>query len=114
MEKPASTSVFVAKIALAAGLLMALAGVAGSQLAPKMPLSEVLLYSGALVLCLFALLVVAAVISLTVYQAVLRMGGTDPQWFWFRSEPPGLVALRAQAKDSAANDAQPHGTPISR
>ncbi len=107
MEKPASTSVFVAKIALAASLLMALAGVAGSQLAPKMPLSEVLLYSGALVLCLFALLVVAAVISLTVYQAVLRMGGTDPQWFWFRSEPPGLLGLRAQAKDRADKHAQP-------
>ncbi len=106
MEKPAPTPVFVAKIAVAAVVLVTLAGVAGSQLAPKMPLTEVLLYSGALVLGLFALLVVAVVVTLTVYQAVLRMGGTDPQWFWFRSEPPGLVALRAQAKVKAANDAQ--------
>jgi hypothetical protein len=108
MKKPSSNSIFVAKIVLAAILLVALAGVAGSQLAPKMALEQVLLYSGALVLCLFALLVIAAVVSLTVYQAVLRMGGTDPQWFWFRSEPPGLVALRAQAKDRAATNAQPH------
>jgi hypothetical protein len=107
MEKPASKSVFVAKIALAAILLMALIGVAASQLAPKMALFDVLLYSGALVLGLLALLLVGTVVSLTVSQAVLRMGGTDPQWFWFRSEPPGLVALRAQAKDSVTDDAQP-------
>ena len=107
MEKPASKSVFVAKIALAAILLTALAGVAGTQLAPEKPLFDALLFSGALVLILFALLLGATMVSLTVRQAILRMGGTDPQWFWFRSEPPGLVALRSQAKDSAANDAQP-------
>jgi hypothetical protein len=106
MEKPASKSVFVAKIALAAILLTALAGVAGAQLAPEKPLFDALLFSGALVLILFALLLGATMVALTVRQAILRMGGTDPQWFWFRSEPPGLVALRAQAKNSAANDAQ--------
>jgi hypothetical protein len=111
MKIPAFNLIFLAKIALATGLLMALAGVAGSQLAPKMRLIDVLLYSGALMLGLFALLVVVAVVSLTVYQLVLRWGGTDPQWFWFRSEPPGLVALRAQAKGMAAKDkasADPH------
>jgi hypothetical protein len=107
MKKSAFNFAFLARIALAAGLLLALAGVAGSQLAPKMPLIDVLLFSGALVLCLFALLVVIAVVSLTVYQLVLRWGGTDPQWFWFRSEPPGLVGLREQAKDRAANNAHP-------
>jgi hypothetical protein len=106
MEKPTSNFFFVVKIALAAVLLMALAGVAGSQLAPKKPLLDVLLYSGTLVLILFVLLLGATIVSLTVRQAILRMGGTDPQWFWFRSEPPGLVALRAQAKVMAANDAQ--------
>ena len=107
MDMPTSKSVMVAKITLAALLLMALAGVAGSHLAPKMALLDVLLYSGVLVIGLLALLLVGTLVSLTVSQAVLRMGGTDPQWFWFRSEPPGLVALRAQAKDNAASDAQP-------
>ncbi len=108
MEKPVSPVVFAAKIAVAAMLLMVLAGVAGSQLAPKMALVDVLLYSVALVLGLLALLVVASVVSLTVYQAVLRMGGTDPQWFWFGSEPPGLVQLRNRAKTLAAHRKQPH------
>ena len=108
MEKPVSPVVFAAKIAVAVILLMVLAGVAGSHLAPKMALVDVLLYSGALVLGLLALLVVASVVSLTVYQAVLRMGGTDPQWFWFRNEPPGLVQLRRQAKALAAHGKQPH------
>ena len=35
---------------------------------------------------------------LTFYQFILRNGGTDPQWFWFSSEPRGLVALREQSK----------------
>ena len=108
MEKSTSNPVFVAKLVLAAILLMALAGVAGSQMAPKMALFDVLLYSGALALGLFALLLVVSVVSLTLYQFILRKGGTDPQWLWFRSEPPGLVALRAQSKDRAAQDAQPH------
>jgi hypothetical protein len=72
-----------------------------------MAFADVMLYSGALVLGLLALLIVVTVVSLTVYQAVLRWGGTDPQWFWFRSEPPGLVGLRAQAKDRADKHAQP-------
>ncbi len=108
MEKPVSPVVFAAKIAVAAMLLMLLAGVAGSQLAPKMALAEELLFGGVLVLGLLALLVVASGVSLTVYQAVLRMGGTDPQWFWFRNEPPGLVQLRSQAKALAAQGKQPH------
>jgi hypothetical protein len=107
MEKRAFNVQLLGKIALAAVLLMALAGVAGSQLAPKMAFADVMLYSGALVLGLLALLIVVTVVSLTVYQAVLRWGGTDPQWFWFRSEPPGLVGLRAQAKDRADKHAQP-------
>ena len=52
------------------------------------------------------IVVVGAVVSLTVSQFVLRHGGTDVQWFWFRSEPQGLVQLRAQAKALAAQQGQ--------
>ncbi len=107
MRQPFVNSIFLAKTALATVLLLALAAVAGSQLAPKMALLDVLLYSAVLVLGLFALLLVATVVMLTVYQAVLRWGGTDPQWFWFRSEPPGLAALRGHGKATPPKDAQP-------
>ena len=88
----------IGKVLLATLLLSALAGVAGSQIAPKMPLSGVLFYSALLALGLVAALVLAVVVFGTFNQFILRHGGTDPQWFWYRSEPPGLVQLREQAK----------------
>lgn len=33
-------------------------------------------------------------IYLNVYQWALRKGGTDTAWFWFNSEPKGLMAMR--------------------
>lgn len=92
------------KILLAMLLLAALAGVAGSQLAPKVPLLTVLFYSALGVLGIGALVLAATVVTLTVYQWVLRKGGTDPQWFWFSGEPPGLQKLRAEAKAQARQD----------
>ena len=89
-----------AKVLLAAMLLSLLAGVAGSQLAPKLPLHLVLLYSALGVAALFALLALAIVARLTFVQFIMRKGGTDPQWLWFQAEPPGLVELRRQARES--------------
>ena len=86
------------KILLAGLFLTALAGVAGSHLAPKLPLLTVLFYSALGVLAAGALLLVVAVLSLTISQWVLRNGGTDAQWFWFSGEPPGLQQLRAEAR----------------
>ena len=91
-----------AKALLAAVLLSLLAGVAGSQLAPKIPLHLVLLYSAAGAVALFALLIFATVATLTLVQFILRKGGTDPQWFWFPAEPPGLAHLREQARQVKA------------
>ena len=86
------------KALLAIVMLAALAGVAGSQLAPDLPLPAVLLNCaiGAAILLVF--LVFAAVLSLTFNQFILRHGGTDADWFWFKGEPPGLERQRAQLK----------------
>ncbi len=92
------------KILFAILLLAALAVVAGSQLAPKVPLPMVLLYSAMGVVAIAALLVVAIIVFATVSQWVLRKGGTDPQWFWFSGEPPGLQNLRAKAQAQAHKD----------
>jgi hypothetical protein len=43
-------------------------------------------------------LVGLSVIYLNVYQWVLRKGGTDPSWFWFNSEPKGLMAVREKLR----------------
>ena len=92
-----------AKALLATVLLTVLAGVAGSQLTPKVPLHLVLLYSVVGAAALFALLILATVATLTLVQFIMRKGGTDPQWFWFPAEPPGLVQLRKQAHETKAN-----------
>lgn len=92
------------KILFAILLLAALAVVAGTQLAPKVPLPMVLLYSALGAMAIAALLVVAIIVFATVSQWVLRKGGTDPQWFWFSGEPPGLKKLRAEAQTQAHKD----------
>jgi hypothetical protein len=79
-------------------LMSALVSVTGSQLAPNVPLPTVFLYGALCVLLIGALALAAAVVSATVSQGVLRNGGTDPQWFWFSGEPPGLENLRVEAK----------------
>ena len=86
------------KSLLAIVLLSGLVGVAGSQLAPGVPLLTVLLKCAIGAAVLFAVLVFAAILSLTFNQFILRHGGTDPMWFWFKGEPPGLERLRAQLK----------------
>lgn len=90
------TWIFVAKILLAVLLLSALAAVVGADLAPRLPLRTVLLYSFGGALALLGMLVVGLVFSLTFSQFILRIGGTDVQWFWFDREPQGLVHLREE------------------
>jgi glycopeptide antibiotics resistance protein len=87
-------SVFVGKLMLAAVAILAIVGLAASELAPALPFGQLLLYCAAGLAALFALLVVAAVCSLQFSQFILRIGGTDAQWFWFSSETKGLMSLR--------------------
>lgn len=43
---------------------------------------------------LMLLLVVNTAISTWVNQWILRKGGTDTQWLWFPSDPPGVQGAR--------------------
>lgn len=97
-----------AKALLATILLSALAGLAGVQIAPQVPLHMVLLHSAAGAVLVLTVLVIATVAVLTLTQFILRKGGTDPQWFWFSAEPPGLVQLRQQAVRGTASKAAEH------
>jgi hypothetical protein len=95
-KKPSLSVVVRAMTATVA--VAALAVFAASRLAPRIPLPILLVYTALAGLALFAVLTVATIAWLTVMQWTLRKGGTDPQWFWFRAEPPGLVELRAEAR----------------
>ena len=86
------------KAVLAIVMLAALAGVAGSQIAPHVPLQTVLLYCVIGAAILFAVLVFAAIVMLMFNQFILRHGGTDPTWYWFKGDPPGLEKQREQLK----------------
>lgn len=82
------------KLLICAVLLIALVAFAAHSMAPQMSYALIFAYA----LLGFSLLGIALVglslIYLSIYQWVLRKGGTDPAWFWFNSEPKGLVALR--------------------
>lgn len=101
MKSQTSKAPLVVRIVVAVVLLLGLLAVAGADLAPTVPRPLFLGYAALVGLALVAIVVVAAVGSLTVLQFVLRHGGTDPQWFWFGSEPRGLRNLRLQANELA-------------
>lgn len=94
MPYPRFNQYLFVKSLVAAAALAALAGVAGTQLVPDLPLSSVLLYSAFGAATLLAILTAGIIASFTLWQFVLRKGGTDTQWLWFSSEPAGLQQLR--------------------
>ena len=88
----------VMKALLATIMLSCLAGIAGSQLAPNVPLFTVLLNCAIWAAVMFVALIFVAILSLTFNQFIIRHGGTDAAWFWFKAEPPGLQRQREQLK----------------
>lgn len=81
------------KLAFAVTALVALLSLPARELAPQLTLLHIGLYLAVG----FVALVLLAICSLQFTQFVLRSGGTDPQWFWFAGEPPGLQRLRTDA-----------------
>lgn len=87
--------VFLGKLLLAVVAIVALVAFPLKALVPGISLGHLVVYGVAALAGVLMLLVVGAACSLQFSQLILRMGGTDTQWFWFSVEPPGLVALRA-------------------
>ena len=83
-----------AKLIVALALLIGIVVVAAQDLAPHMSYTKLFAYIFIGLAALAVNLVGLSVIYLNVYQWVLRKGGTDTAWFWFNSEPKGLMALR--------------------
>jgi hypothetical protein len=79
--------------------------VAARSLAPSLSLATLLFWCAVVVLLFLVVSILWAFVNLQLGQWILRHGGTDPQWFWFRAEPPGLAALREQQR-SLKNNAE--------
>ena len=88
----------LAKLFLAGFLIAGLIVVAAQDLAPNISYVKLIAYILLGLAALAVNLVGLSVIYLNVYQCVLRKGGTDPSWFWFNSEPKGLMAIREKLR----------------
>jgi hypothetical protein len=86
------------KLIIALALLVGIVVVAAQDLAPNMSYAKLFAYIFIGLAALAVNLVGLSVIYLNVYQWVLRKGGTDTAWFWFNSEPKGLMALREKLR----------------
>jgi hypothetical protein len=79
---------------VALALLMGIVVVAAQDLVPDMSYAKLFAYIFIGLAALAVNLVGLSVIYLNVYEWILRKGGTDTAWFWFNSEPKGLLAVR--------------------
>ena len=86
------------KLIVALALLVGIVVVAAQDLAPNISYAKLFAYIFIGLAALAVNLVGLSVIYLNVYQWVLRKGGTDTAWFWFNSEPKGLMALREKLR----------------
>jgi uncharacterized membrane protein len=84
----------LAKLFIAGLLIIGLIVLAAQDLAPNMSYAKLFEYIFLGLAALAVTLVGLSVIYLNVYEWVLRKGGTDTAWFWFNSEPKGLLAVR--------------------
>jgi hypothetical protein len=87
-----------AKLIVALALLIGIVVVAAQDLAPNISYAKLFAYIFIGLAALAVNLVGLSVIYLNISQWVLRKGGTDTAWFWFNSEPKGLMALREKLR----------------
>ena len=86
------------KLIVALAMLVGIVAVAAQDLAPQMSYAKLFAYIFIGLAALAVNLVGLSVIYLNVYEWVLRKGGTDTAWFWFNSEPKGLMAVREKIR----------------
>ena len=89
----------IIKLIIAIALISTLIGVASADLAPEVPLKMILLVCAIAAAILLAVFCFAIIIAGSVNQTIIRNGGTDNSWFWFKGEPPGLEKLRDELKE---------------
>jgi hypothetical protein len=98
MSKFISNSYILAKVLIAIVTISALIGVASADMAPEVSLISILIVCAIVAGILLVALCIVVTIAGSFNQAIIRNGGTDPAWFWFNGEPPGLEKQRAVLK----------------
>jgi hypothetical protein len=93
-----SRRIIVLKLWIAGVMLSLLALLAGQSLAPDVPLLTLWLWALGGLLTLGLVFLAGTWLTLTFKQWVLRKGGTDTQWLWFTSDPPGLERPKKSPK----------------
>ncbi|MBR7801742.1 hypothetical protein [Undibacterium fentianense] len=58
---------------------------------PHTPAWQVLFYSLIAIAIFCTLAFVAIVIQMRLNQTIIKAGGIDPAWFWFKANPPGFA-----------------------
>jgi hypothetical protein len=87
------------KMILAIVLISILVCIASADMAPDVPFSTVLIICAIAAVILLIVLIFAIIIGGSVNQVIIRNGGTDPAWFWFEGEPPGLERQRTELRN---------------
>jgi hypothetical protein len=85
------------KLPLLALIIGAIAVAASRSLFPAVPVAMALLYLAAAIVAFLAFVSLSLIVTSRINAYVLSKGGTDTQWLWFGSEPPGLARLRERA-----------------
>jgi hypothetical protein len=94
MKKP--QLILILKCVVAVLALGALAAFIGSRMSPETPTWTLLGRVAGAVLIGGAVLVGLIFIQLSWGQAMLRRGARDPQWYWFKGDPPGVEQVRPE------------------
>lgn len=79
---------------------------ASTNLFPRVPMVAALLYATAGIVAFLAMVTVSLIVASRINAYVLNKGGTDAQWLWFKSEPPGLMRLREEARSESDDSLQ--------
>lgn len=95
--------IILTKLCVAFTTIFALIILASSDFAPDETLMTVMLSSMIFVAVFFIFFIFSTIIILSFNQQILKSGGTDPAWFWFKGEPPGLEKQRADLKEFIEN-----------
>lgn len=84
------------KLVVAVVLITVLVALPAHEIYPSISVPQLLVFCLGGMIFIFALMVGGSICSLQFSQFILRIGGTDTQWFWFASEPRGLVQQREE------------------
>ena len=97
MER-SSKALIAAKVLVPLAALVGLVSVVAHGIVPGVAVPQLILVTLGAVGAIGAALMAVLVCSLQFRQFILRHGGIDTQWLWFRSDPPGLERLRSKDK----------------